>query len=116
MKNPLTTARVVLLTGLLLGGVVEIRAQEVGKFAVVQNQVTSLKPGASDSVAALPGAGIVLNEKETTGPDSAAKLTFGEVRQNQCHGAPRRHGGLSPAVRPESSGLRQLFLGLRRKQ
>ena len=78
MKIRLTTARAALLTGLLLGGAVETRAQEVGKFAVVQNQVTSLKPGASDSVAALPGAGIVLNEKETTGPDSAAKLTFGE--------------------------------------
>ncbi len=78
MKIRLMTARAALLAGLLLGGGVETRAQEVGKFAVVQNQVTSLKPGASDSVVALPGAGIVLNEKETTGPDSAAKLTFGE--------------------------------------
>jgi len=53
-------------------------AAEVGRFAVVQNDVRSLKPGASAPVAAIPGSGIVVEERETTGVASGAKLTFGE--------------------------------------
>jgi hypothetical protein len=45
---------------------------------VVQNQVTSLKPGATESVPARPGAPIVLDELEASGPASSAKMTFGD--------------------------------------
>jgi len=53
-------------------------AQEVGRFALVQNEVASLKPGAADAVPAIPGMPVLLDESETTGAGSAAKLTFGE--------------------------------------
>lgn len=52
---------------------------EVGRFAVVQNQVTSLKPGAAAPQAAILGSSISVDEQETTGPASAAKMTFGEA-------------------------------------
>lgn len=53
-------------------------AQEVGKFAVVQNQVSSKRPGATEAVPAVIGAPIVIQESEITGPASRAKLVFGE--------------------------------------
>jgi hypothetical protein len=49
----------------------------VGRFAVVQNEVTSRKAGAA-AVPAVLGSTIDLQETETTGRASAAKLTFGE--------------------------------------
>lgn len=53
-------------------------AEDVGVFALVQNEVRSLKPGRTEAVPAEPGATIVLGETETTGRASAAKMTFGE--------------------------------------
>lgn len=53
-------------------------ASEVGRFAVVQNRVTTLKPGAADAVPASVGASVVLDEEETTAGSSAATLTIGE--------------------------------------
>jgi len=53
-------------------------AREVGRFALVEKEVKSLKPGAAEPVAATAGAAIVLGETESTGPGSAAKMLFGE--------------------------------------
>ena len=66
---------VLILLGLAWVGT---QAADVGRFAVVQNQVTSMKPGARQGTPARPGAVIVLDELETSGPASAAKMTFGE--------------------------------------
>lgn len=49
----------------------------VGRFALVQNQVTSLKPGAASAVPAHVGMEVVLDEREETGAASGAKLLFG---------------------------------------
>lgn len=54
------------------------RGEEVGRFAIVQNRVTSLKPGSGAPELVVPGATIVLDEQEETGKASAAKMTLGE--------------------------------------
>lgn len=53
-------------------------ATEVGRFAFVQQEVNSLKPGATDPIAAKVGDTIVMGEEESTGAASGAKLLFGE--------------------------------------
>lgn len=54
------------------------QAQVVGKLAVAQNSVLSLKPGATEPVKATVGAQMVLNEQATTEKASRAKFVFGE--------------------------------------
>ena len=65
-----------LLTVLLLSS--PAAAQDVGRFSIVTNQVTSLKPGAKEPVPASVGSLIVLDEQERTGESSAAQMMFGE--------------------------------------
>jgi len=67
-----------ILPALLLATCAPAGAADVGRFAVVQNQVTSLRPGSAAPVPAAVGAGIALEEQEMTGPSSAAKMLFGE--------------------------------------
>lgn len=78
MKRSKGRARFVSMAAVLAAGLLPARAQEVGRFAVVQREVASLKPGAAAAVPAVAGGGIVLDEQESTGEASAAKMTFGE--------------------------------------
>ena len=61
-----------------LSALIPAVAADDGRYAIVQNQQRSVKPGAQASVPAVAGSGISLDEQETTGPASAAKMTFGE--------------------------------------
>lgn len=78
MRLPDSIRRLGLLAGAVAVSIGPARALEVGRFALVQNEVTSLKPRATEAVAALPGGIVELDEIERTGPASAAKMTFGD--------------------------------------
>lgn len=54
-------------------------ALEAGRFAVVKNHVTSLKPGSQTPEPALVGGRILVDEQETTGAASGAEMTFGDA-------------------------------------
>lgn len=71
-KSPVVILVVVFL------GLLPAWGQEIGRFALVQNEVTSLKPGAGAVVRALAGGAVVVDELESSGAAAAAKLTFGE--------------------------------------
>ena len=78
MKSMPTSVRCVLLFFVLAAVPGHLFPEEVGHFAIVQNEVTSLRPDAAAPIPARAGATIVLNEEESTGAASAAKMTFGE--------------------------------------
>lgn len=67
-----------LLTATVAAAGTVAEAKDVGRFAVVQGEVTTLKPEAVSPIPAAPGAVIVLEEEEATGAASAAKMTFGD--------------------------------------
>src|SRR5437867_3908121 len=78
MKRPISLIRSAAGAAIVCAALVSAKAAELGRFAIVQNKVTSLKPGSPAPVPAAAGTGIVVDEQETTGPASAAKMTFGE--------------------------------------
>ncbi len=78
MRSMPTSVRSVLLFFVLAAVPGHLFPEEVGHFAIVQNEVTSLRPDAAAPIPARAGATIVLNEEESTGAASAAKMTFGE--------------------------------------
>ena len=65
------TGRCALFAALVLGSAcLPASAQsEVGRFAVVQNHVSSLRPGTTEPVPVQPGIPIMLNEREATCKD-----------------------------------------------